>query len=331
VHTKEISVLDCKVLLKPGRWHTSNADGLHFPASRPAPWIEGCTFEGMADDGANFYSKGSFCTKIVSPREFVLTTHAWMYVGARVLVFDPKPGRKLGAAEVVAVDRQRGLQRVTLDGPIHGVRIGLSKADPQFFNIDSTGGFVFRNNIFRNIRRFGILIDSRDGLIENNRFEATSSNAVVVHNDPDWPEGFATGNVVIRGNTFVACNVERMYRSDSSASVSIRTNRLGWHTAPLRGIADVLIEDNTFVNWRKRAVAVGCTENAIIRNNRMLADADAPAQVEKDHHVPIHVFNAKRVLVEGNRIEDHRPLVRGGVKVDDDSETVSVRANAVHQ
>lgn len=59
----------------------------------------------------------------------------------------------------------------------------------QFFNIDSAGAFVFRNNTFHNIRRFGILIDSRDGLIENNRFEATSSNGVVIHNDSDWPEG----------------------------------------------------------------------------------------------------------------------------------------------
>ena len=116
--TKEIAVLDCKVLIKPGRWHTSNADGLHFPVARPGPWIEGCTLEGMADDGANFYSKGAFCTEIISDSRFVLTLHALMEVGARVLVFDPKPGRKLGAAKVVAVQRDKGTQRVKLDGPI---------------------------------------------------------------------------------------------------------------------------------------------------------------------------------------------------------------------
>ena len=224
----------------------------------------------MADDGANFYSKGAFCTEIISETEFVLTPHALMEVGARVLVFDPEPGVKLGSAKVVAVQRQGILQRVTFDTPIHGVRVSkeMQKTDPQFFAIDGDAGFVFRNNTFRNIRRFGILIDSRDGLIENNRFEATSSNAVVIHNDPDWPEGFATGNVIIRGNTFDSCNVERIYRADASASISIKTNRLGWEPAPYRGISDILIEDNTFVYWRNQANTLGCVENAIIRNNR---------------------------------------------------------------
>jgi len=327
--TKEVAVLDCKVLIKPGRWHTSNADGLHFPVARPGPWIEGCTLEGMADDGANFYSKGAFATEILSDTEFVLTAHALIDVGARVLVFDPKPGRKLGEAKVVSVERKGLLQRVKLDTPIPGVRTGSEKTDPQFFNVDSAAGFVFRNNTFRNIRRFGILIDSRDGLIENNRFEATSSNGIVVHNDPDWPEGFATGNVVIRGNTFDTCNVERIHRADTSASISIRTNRLGWKPAPYRGIADVLIEDNTFLNWRSQAVSIGCVENAIVRNNRLVAGADGPAGVDGRPHVAIRVFNATRVSVRGNRIEDGRELIPGAIEVTGDCDAVDVRDNTL--
>ncbi len=327
--TKEIAVLDCQVVVKPGRWHTSNADGLHFPIARPGPWIEGCTFEGMADDGANFYSKGAFCTEIISETEFVLSAHALMEVGACVLVFDPKPGQKLGVANVVAVQRERGTQRVTLDAPIPGVRTGSQKTDPQFFNVDCAGGFVFRNNTFRNVRRFGILIDSRDGLIEGNRFEATSSNGVVVHNDPDWPEGFATGNVIIRGNTFESCNVERIYRSDTSASISIKTNRLGWQPAPYRGIADILIEDNTFVNWRNQAISVGCTENAIIRNNRLMAGADAPTGADGRPHVPIRIFNAAQVSVRGNHIEDGRDLIQGAIEVTEDCDAVDVRGNTL--
>ena len=329
--TKEIAVLDCEVLIKPGRWHSSNADGLHFPVARPGPWIEGCTLEGMADDGANFYTKGAFCKEIISDTEFVLTAHALMEVGARVLVFDPKPGEKLGAAKVVSIERDKLLQRVKFDGPIHGVRTGSEKTDPQFFNIDSAGGFVFRNNTFRNIRRFGILIDSRDGLIENNRFEATSSNGVVVHNDPDWPEGFATGNIIIRGNTFDRCNVERIYRAEISASIVIETNRLGWQPAPYRGIADILIEDNIFVNWRNQGIGVGCLENAIIRNNRFLAGAGAPPGVKGRPHVPIRVFNASGVSVRGNRIEDDRELVPGAIQVTDDCGDVEVRDNMVRR
>jgi hypothetical protein len=150
---------------------------------------------------------------------------------------------------------------------------------------------------------------------------------VVVHNDPDWPEGFATGNVIVRGNTFDTCNVERVYRSDTSASISIKTNRLGWQPAPCRGIADILIEGNTFLNWRNQAISVGCTENAIIRNNRLLAGADAPAVTHGKPHVPIRIFNARRVSVHGNHVEDGRELIPGVIEVTDDCEAVDVRGN----
>ena len=327
--TKGIGVLDCQVLIKPGRWHTSNADGLHFPMSRPAPWVEGCTFEGMADDGANFYGKGAYCTEVISDTEFVLTLHAPMAVGDRVLVFDPQPGEKLGEARVTGVERNGGTQRVQLDAPIPGVRTGSGKADPQFFNIDATGGFVFRNNTFRNIRRYGILIDSRDGLIENNRFEGTSSNAVTIHNDPDWPEGFATGNVIIRGNTFDSCNVERVHSSATSAAISVKTTRLGWQPAPYRGIADILIEGNTFVDWRGQAISLGCTENAIVRGNHLVGRADAPGRSDGGPETPIRIFNSAAVSVGENRIEDRRPLIPGGIDVADDCERVDVRDNVV--
>jgi hypothetical protein len=327
--TKEIAVLDCQVLVKPGRWHTSNADGLHFPMSRPAPWVEGCTFEGMADDGANFYGKGAYCTEVISDTEFTLTLHAPMEEGDRILVFDPRPGVKLGEARVAGVERGNGTQRVKLDGPIPGVRTGSEKADPQFFNIDAAGGFVFRNNKFRNIRRYGILIDSRDGLIEGNRFEGTSSNGVTIHNDPDWPEGFATGNVIIRGNTFDTCNIERIHDPLTSAAISVKTTRLGWQPAPYRGIADILIEGNTFVNWRSQAVSLGCTENAIVRSNHLVGKADALGRPNGGPETPIRIYNSGGVSVRENRIEDRRPLIPDGVDVADNCERVEVRGNVV--
>ncbi len=142
----------------------------------------------------------------------------------------------------------------------------------------------------------------------------------------DWdPPPFAQG--FVRGNTFDTCNVERVYRSDTSASISIKTNRLGWQPAPCRGIADILIEGNTFLNWRNQAISVGCTENAIIRNNRLLAGADAPTVTHGKPHVPIRIFNARRVSVHGNHVEDRRELIPGVVEVTDDCEAVDVRGN----
>ena len=106
---------------------------------------------------------------------------------------------------------------------------------------------------------------------------------------------------------------------------------MGWRPAPYRGIADILIEDNTFVNWRSQAIAVGCLENAIIRNNRFLAGADAPSGVDGRPQVPIRIFNAARVSVRGNRIEDGRELVPGAIQVTEDCGVVDVRDNVLRR
>ena len=47
-----------------------------------------------------------------------------------------------------------------------------------------------------------------DEIIENNRFEWTSSNAIMVRNSVDSPEDFPTGNLIIRGNTFESCGFD---------------------------------------------------------------------------------------------------------------------------
>ena len=322
--TKELAVLDCKVLIKPGRWHTSNADGLHFPVSRPGPWIEGCTLRGHGRRRGQLLLQGRFLHR--DPLRHRVRADRPCPDGGRLpcVRIRSEAGPEAGRAEgrVGRAERAPPAGEARHADPRRQNRHGDRRPTRSSSTIDSTGGFVFRNNTFRNIRRFGILIDSRDGLIENNRFEATSSNGVVIHNDPDWPEGFATGNVIIRGNTFDTCNVERIYRADTSASISIKTNRLGWQPAPYRGIADILIEDNTFVNWRNQAMSIGCAENAIVRNNRLVADADGPAGVDGRPHVPIRVFNATRVSVRGNHIEDGRELIPGAIEVADDCEAV---------
>ena len=66
----QMNLIRCKTLIKKGRWHSSNADGVHVQSNRIGPWIEGCTFEGMTDDGMNFYTLGAYCYERLAPDRF---------------------------------------------------------------------------------------------------------------------------------------------------------------------------------------------------------------------------------------------------------------------
>ena len=53
------SVIGCQIRIKPGRWHSSNGDGIHCQRNRTGPWIENCLIEGIIDDPTNIYSMRS--------------------------------------------------------------------------------------------------------------------------------------------------------------------------------------------------------------------------------------------------------------------------------
>ena len=103
----EVAILDCKVLLKPGHWHTSNADALHFQRHRIGPWIEGCTFEGMTDDGANLYTPPAMCLEVLAPRRFRVSRVDGWQPGDSLIAFNPREGRQIGEVKVVSVETDR--------------------------------------------------------------------------------------------------------------------------------------------------------------------------------------------------------------------------------
>ncbi|HID77070.1 MAG TPA: right-handed parallel beta-helix repeat-containing protein [Planctomycetaceae bacterium] len=306
----EVAVLNCRVLLKPGRWHTSNADGLHFQRHRIGPWIEGCTFEGMSDDGANLYTPPAICLEVLSPRRFRVSQAAGWQPDDRLLAFNPREGRCVGRARVVSIERDRRAKTTVLvtDRDVVGIHAGAEKTADCFFNLGmNSSNFVIRNNTFRNIRRFGVLIQSRDGIVENNRFGWTSSNGVMVRNSVDWPEGFPSGNLVIRGNTFQGCGFDHTLQAADAAVIACAVKRLGGQLARWRALDRIAIEGNTIRGWRRRGILVACAENVRIADNRLLTDSPPPPGFRHRPPVPIQLVNVRNVDVTGNTIQDPRP------------------------
>ena len=229
-------------------------------------------------------------------------------------------------------DRETKTTVLDTDADVVGLRTGEDKTADCFFNLDmSSGAFVIRNNTFRNIRRFGVLIQSGDGLVENNRFESTSSNGIMVRNSVDWPEGFPSGNLIIRGNTFEGCGFDHTMQASDAAVIACAVKRLGGRLAEWRALDRIAIEDNTILDWRRRGILVSCAENVRIAGNRLLTGSSPPPAFRDLKLVPIRLANVENVEVTGNTIRDARGMATPAVVEEEPCLEVHVEDNTIER
>ena len=68
---------------------------------------------------------------------------------------------------------------------------------------------MIRNNYFHEHRARGLLLQTSDGLVENNTFYKTTHNAIKIIMDINgvWHEGTGADNIVVRNNKFIECSV----------------------------------------------------------------------------------------------------------------------------
>lgn len=333
--SSDVGLFNCRVLLKPGYWHTSNADAMHFSQFRVGPWVEGCTFEGMADDGANLYAHPVNVAEVVSDTEFLIAPVAGWQEGDMILGFEPKEGRVLGRARVVsaAMNRETMKIRLVLDAPIPGMQVSKprDKTATYFLNMDlSSSNFVFRDNTFRNLRRFGILMQTHDGVVEGNTFEGVSASALVVRNSPGWPEGFATGNILLRNNLIRDCGLDNYAGGFNGADISVAVQRLNNRNGISRAISGVAIVGNTIENTAHRAISVASATNVLIAGNTIRCE-DAGARMHDPGRpiVPIRVRDVDRVTVRGNLVQEVRSRTATDLLVEGKCTAVNVKGNSV--
>ncbi|NRA00869.1 MAG: right-handed parallel beta-helix repeat-containing protein [Myxococcales bacterium] len=60
--TTRLSVIDSQVAIRPGRWRSTNGDGLHIKQSSEL-LVEGCSFQGVSDDGINVTEVDTFVVR----------------------------------------------------------------------------------------------------------------------------------------------------------------------------------------------------------------------------------------------------------------------------
>ncbi len=275
-----------------GRIFSTNADGVHCQACRKGPLIENCVFEGMSDDGMNFYSPPSIITEILAPDKVRVNSIRVLRKGDRVQIVRPLDGAICAAdAEVASAEGDV----VTFAVGIEGLKAGANYTEADtIFNLSACGsGFIVRNNILGGFRGRGVLARAHHGLIENNLIRQTSGQGISICNEPDWPEGPIPADITIRNNTLVG--VVRDASQHRIGAIEVSACKLGGQTADKPGCHNVVIENNRIVDSPGTAIVLQGVSEAVVRGNMVQLTAnDRPVK----EYCGIRLKNCQSVKVE---------------------------------
>ena len=330
VSSDRITVQELVVMRKPDtdRLLSTNADGVHLQQNLRGPIIENCRFEGMADDGINIYYYPNTVSAVISDTILRTNRAGVVEAGDSVLVFEPETGRILGKAAVSEIRlAPDDAYRITLDQPLSGAVVGANGL--HLYNLSRCGAdFVIRGNTFENHRRHGMMIKAPHGIIENNTIRAIGGSAMVLGNDPDWPEGAIPSDILLRNNHIEEVGWSRWYGTDSrGAAIQMMTKASRGQLARDRGVEEITLENTTVLNPPGAALYIGAARDIFVsglrveytethiqprKTSAVIVENASAVQMEQ-----IEVSVATRDVEAAVLIKESVDAGRAGISVDD--------------
>ncbi len=249
------------------------ADGCHMQNNFEGARIENSIFDHAGDDAVNFYGfffrvadqlapdivvfamKNSFEPE--KGERFRIYTEATEKVGEACVLSAQALGEDYVCPHADTLTKNVGANtfiprvyyKVQLDRPIEAPIGGWVNSVNRCGN-----GFIFRNNICKNLRPRGALIKASNGVVEGNYFYNIGTAGVQIRPEFDWLESGYSHNVVVRGNTFDNCG------GSASAAVMVSGQRALDQT-------DIVIEDNTFIHNVGPELSLAEGKNIVVRDN----------------------------------------------------------------
>lgn len=262
--SERFQLLNCVIALDPDHENdhriSATADGVHIANTNGKFKISGCDFSFMGDDDINVHDNIAMVTDKLDGKTVEIYTNANNFAVGDTAIFSGKGFDGLGFSATIT--------------SVGGNRLTFDKELPDYIvkdcivsngSIDS-GNYVISNNYFHENRARGLLLQSDNGLCENNSFYKIMANPIKVIMDISsglWLEGTGVNGLVIRNNSFTECNVVEW-----SSQISISTNIDG-HSADSTLFYNITVENNSFDNFYGRLIDASNVSNLKICGNRI--------------------------------------------------------------
>ena len=209
--SRNITLRGLMVVPIPGKKLSTNTDATHFTNCRGTVEFENCLFSCQGDDATNIHNYYYHVQRDkTDPASAFLkvevTTHSLLEdspeEGDIMEIVDYSTMNVICQRKVLKVEKDIPNLRsfVTFDAPLPE-----SDKDVAAVNVSALPSLVMRGCHISTHRARGVLIKTRNVLVENCTIEETTLSAIHIGVEKYWDEGPGSENVTIRGNRFVRC------------------------------------------------------------------------------------------------------------------------------
>lgn len=246
---------------KENRCVSLTADAIHIVNTDGCFNISSCDISGMGDDAVNVHD-GLGYVSAVNGNTLTLIASAMRLNEGDTLAFKNEKFENTDAtAKIVSV---KALEGITKEVVVESLPEGVTEGWTAYNTECNSGNYVITNNYFHENRARGLLLQSSNGLCENNRFYKTIAQAIKVVMDIEptlWQEGTGVDNLVIRDNSFEMCNY-----SDWGSVIEIGTNIAG-KSAETAIFTNIEITSNTFNDIPSRLLKANNINGLVFSGN----------------------------------------------------------------
>ena len=285
-----------RIVPEAGEYMSVNTDATHFTSCKGELCLEDCQFEGHGDDAINVHnyyytimsSKGKECEITVEDAD----AHAQVldYPDASdtlelVEIATLSPVREY---KVTAIERfeAQWKSKIVLDAELPEDISKYYLADITRLPALKFTGCHVRNHLSR-----GVLIKTRNALVEGCSFESCMGTAIHVAAEGGWHEGVTSANVIIRNNRMMRCGYGNQGRIMGASGICVNIDAENPDTPDLH--KDLLIENNIIEGENApQGIYISSAENVKIRFNEISGCVE-----------PIEVLNSSKVIISNNHIK----------------------------
>lgn len=300
--SRDLVVRGLRVVPDDDEWMSATADAMHFDSCRGQVTIEDSAFAGMGDDAINIHGMYGLALERADDRRLVAArARLHPYYDSERTAWDP-PAQgdviEYGYGEQPLIARGRfSVDASHNDEARKRTLIVAQDALPAdvgpgaaLWNLSTSPSIRIRNCRVRGNRARGMLLQSRDVIVEDCEFEDISGAGIQICTDAaDWWESLGSRNVSVRRCTFRRNNFGVARRT---AALDIFCDLPGGKPGGPGVHGDIRILDNVFEGNSGAAVHVGSAEGVELRNNK----------ISPDHAQTVVIDNSRDVTIDGEAV-----------------------------
>lgn len=273
-------IKNCYIGVEPGcekeRCVSLGADAIHIVNSDGCFVLEGCDISGMGDDALNVHDGLGYIESASGSRMSVIASAMRLQPGDVLKFKNPEFFDINYSAKIVSVKLLGGIKsEIEIEGTLPPA---IGEGYIIYNTACSSANYIIRDNYFHENRARGLLLQSPNGLCENNRFYKIEGQAIKIVMDimPTlWQEGTGVDNLVIKNNTFTLCNY-----SCWGEIITIGGNIDGG-TVKAQAFTNITIEGNTFEDISSRILKADNVNGLEYSGNTVIKGSTFPASVNK--------------------------------------------------